>query len=224
MKKHILLTTLSLLLIALNQYALAQKSSAFRIGRLKYAGGGDWYVFPLEEPTLLKYISEHTDIDVDANFYPVNMSSNKMFTFPFLFLTGHGNVLFTKDDAARLRTYLDDGGFLYANDSYGIGPAFPRELKKVFPHKKLVKIPFSYGMYHCIYNFPDGPPKIEDWGDGKPPEGWGLFLGKRLAVYYTSEGDPPDGWDPTEVHGDPESKHIEALRFGTDLVYWALTH
>jgi hypothetical protein len=224
MKTHMPNKYVIIFLLALSQAAVAQKSSAFRIGRLKYAGGGDWYVFPLEEPTLLKFIGSHTNINVDPNFYPVKMSDNEMFTFPFLFLTGHGNVLFTRGDAARLRTYLEDGGFLYANDSYGMGPAFPRELKKVFPHRALVQLPYSYGIYHCVYNFPDGPPEIENWGDGKHPDGWGLFIGKRLAVYYSSEGDPPDGWDPTEVHGDPESKHIEAMEFGTNLVYWALTH
>ncbi len=206
------------------QLSWAQSNSAFRIGRLHYGGAGDWYVFPLEEPTLLKFIEKNTDIDVDPGFNPVRISSDQFFSYSFLFLTGHGNVSFSEDDAKRLREYLEDGGFLYANDSYGMGTAFPRELKKVFPNRKLVPLPFSYGLYHCVYNFADGPPKIEDWGDDKPAEGYGIFIGKRLVVYYTSEGDPPDGWDPISVHGGTEATHIEALRFGTNLVYWVLTH
>ncbi len=224
MKKFLIVIPTVLTVFICTQAGLAQTSSAFKIGRVHYGGAGDWYVFSMEEPTLLRFIRKNTDINIDPSFNPVRLSSDNLFTYSFLFLTGHGSVYFSRPDAARLREYLENGGFLYANDSYGMDGAFPRELEKVFPNKKLVELPFSYGMYHCIYSFNNGPPKIEDWGDGKPAEGFGLFIGKRLAVYYTAEGDPPDGWDPTSVHGGTEAKHIEAMEFGTNLVYWALTH
>ncbi|MCL4509600.1 MAG: DUF4159 domain-containing protein [Bacteroidetes bacterium] len=204
--------------------SFAQKSSAFRIARLKYDGGGDWYNDPLEEPTLLQFVKQHTNIDVDPNYYYVDIMSDDIFTYPFLFMTGHGNIRFTDEQAKRLRLYLENGGFLYADDDYGMDLPFRREMKKVFPDKPLVELPFSYGLYHCVYDFPNGVPKIQDWKDGKPPQAFGIFLGKRLVVYYTYESNPSDGWDPPEVHSDPESKRLEALEFGTNLVYWALTH
>jgi hypothetical protein len=203
--------------------SFAQKSSAFRIARLKYNGGGDWYNDPLEEVTLLKFVREHTNIDVDPNYYYVDVSSDDIFTYPFLFITGHGNINFSPDQVNRLRQYLENGGFIYADDDYGMNQSFRREIKKIFPDKELVELPFSYGMYHCVYDFPTGVPKIMEH-NGKPPQGFGIFLGKRLVVYYTYESNPSDGWDPPEVHDVPESKRIEALKFGTNLVYWALTH
>lgn len=211
------------MVIGFAEEALAQKSSAFRIARLKYDGGGDWYNDPLEEPTLLKFVNEHADIDVDPNYYYVDIMSDDIFIYPFLFMTGHGNVRFTDEQAKRLRQYLENGGFLYADDDYGMDEAFRREIIKVFPDKPLVELPFSYGLYHCVYDFPKGVPKTHEHNGG-PPQGFGIFLGDRLVVYYTYESNPSDGWDPPEVHHDPDLKRLEALKFGTNLVYWALTH
>ncbi len=224
MKSTWLLLILGSVLFGTVHDAAAQKSSAFRIARLKYDGGGDWYNDPLEEPTLLDYVKAHTDINVDPNYYYVDIMSDDIFTYSFLFMTGHGNIRFTDEQAARLRKYLDNGGFLYADDDYGMDGPFRREIKKVFPDSRLVELPFSYGLYDCVYDFPNGPPKIQDWEDGKTPQAFGLFIGKRLAVYYTTECNPSDGWDPPEVHGDPENKRVEALEFGTNIIYWALTH
>jgi len=200
--------------------------SAFRIARLKYDGGGDWYNDPLEEPTLLKFVKDHTNIDVDPNYYYVDIMNDDIFTYSFIFLTGHGNIRFTDEQAQRLRQYLENGGFLYADDDYGMDESFRREIKKVFPDKELVALPFSYGLYHGVFNFPNGVPKIHSWDENppKPPRGLGIFIGKRLVVYYTSESNLSDGWDPPEVHNDPEAKRLEALEFGTNIVYWALTH
>jgi hypothetical protein len=212
--------------VGITNDAFSQKSSAFRIARLKYDGGGDWYNDPLEEPTLLKFVKDHTNIDVDPNYYYVDIMSDDIFSYPFLFMTGHGNIRFTDQQAQRLREYLENGGFLYADDDYGMDEAFRREIKKVFPDKQLVDLPFSYGLYHCVYQFPNGVPKIHSWDENppKPPHGLGIFIGKRLVVYYTAESNVSDGWDPPEVHNDPESKRLEALEFGTNIVYWALTH
>ena len=223
MRQRRIIIILSVIITIFISESYAQRSSAFRIARLKYDGGGDWYNDPLEEPTLLKFICQHTNIDVDPNYYFVDIMSDDIFAYPFIFMTGHGNINFTDQQAKRLRKYLENGGFLYADDDYGMDKAFRREIKKVFPDKDLVELPFSYGLYHCVYGFPNGVPKIHKH-NGLPPQGFGIILNGRLVVYYTYESNPSDGWDPPEVHHDPESKRLEALEFGTNLVYWALTH
>jgi hypothetical protein len=197
-------------------------TSAVKIARLKYSGGGDWYNDPREELNLLKFVGASTPVDVDPVYEFVEATDEKLFTYPFVFLTGHGNISFSDDEAARLRTYVENGGFLYADDDYGMDKAFRREVKKIFPDQSLVELPFSYGLYHCIYDFPYGPPKTHEH-DGKPPQGFGLFYKGRLVIYYTYESNPSDGWDDPDVHGDPPEKREEALRFGTNLLVWALT-
>ena len=137
-------------------------------------------------------------------------------------MTGHGNVVFSDDEATRLRKYLENGGFLYIDDDYGLDKAMRREMKKVFPDKDFTEIPFNFPLYHILYNFSSGPPKIHEH-NGKPPQGFGIFIEKRLAVYYTYEANPSDGWDDPDVHHDPESKREEALKFGTNLVVYALS-
>ncbi len=196
--------------------------SQFRIARLKYSGGGDWYNDPSAEVNLLKFVGQQTAIDVDPRYEFVDLSSEKLFSYPFLFMTGHGNVVFSDDEVQRLRTYLSSGGFLYTDDDYGMDRAFRREMKRVFPDQDLVELPFSFGLYHCHFEFPGGPPKTHKH-DEKPPQGFGLFYQGRLVVYYTYESNPSDGWADPEVHGDPDSVRQEALRFGTNIVVWALT-
>jgi len=198
-------------------------TSAFKIARLKYSGGGDWYNDPQEEVNLLKYIQQNTQIDVLPEYEFVEITDDKFFTFPFIFMTGHGNIVFSNLEIQRLRTYLENGGFLYADDDYGMDAAFRREIKKVFPEKELIEIPYSFGLYHCHYDFPNGPPKIHAH-DEKPAQGFGIFHNGRLVLYYTYESNPSDGWNDPEVHGDTPEKHEEALRFGTNIVVWALTH
>jgi hypothetical protein len=198
-------------------------TSAFKIGRVKYSGGGDWYNDPQEEPNLLKYVHEHTNIAVDAEYHWVDLNSDNLFTYPFLFLTGHGNISFTENEVERLRSYLENGGFLLADDDYGMDKYIRREMKKVFPDQEFTELPFSHGIYHCFYDFPNGLPKIMEH-DGKPPQGFGLFYKGRLCVYYTYETNPSDGWDDPETHEVPEDKRQEAFRFGTNIVVWALTH
>ncbi len=198
-------------------------TSAFSIARLKYSGGGDWYNGPTEEPNLLTFVHQQTGIDVDARYHSVDLLSDDVYSCPFIFMTGHGNISFSDQEVKRLRTYLENGGFLYADDDYGMDKAFRREIAKVFPGQVLVELPYNYGLYHCKFDFPNGPPKTHEH-DGKPAQGFGLFFEGRLVVYYTYEANPSDGWDDPDVHNDPDAKRQEALRFGTNIVVWALTH
>jgi len=211
-----------LLLIALIPALAFPQKEGFQIARLKYSGGGDWYNDPSAEVNLLNFVSQNTNIKTTPEYVFVEIGSPDIFNYPFLFVTGHGNIVFSQTEAERMRTYLDNGGFLYVDDDYGLDKAFRREIKKIFPDNDLVELPFDYGMYHCFYNFQSGPPKTHEHDD-KAPRGYGIFIGERLAVYYTVESNPSDGWADAQAHGDPEDKRVEALKFGTNLVVWALT-
>ena len=197
-------------------------SSAFRIARVKYSGGGDWYNDPTAEVNLLNFVHENTGLDVDARYVFVEPASEDLFSYPFLFLTGHGNVAFNDTEVRRLRTYLENGGFLFADDDYGMDKAFRREMEKVFPGKEFVELPFAHGIYTMHFDFSQGPPKTHAH-DGQAPRGFGLFHNGRLVVFYTYESNPSDGWAAPDVHKDPEEKRLEALRFGTNVIQWALT-
>jgi hypothetical protein len=201
----------------------SQVSSSFRIARLKYTGGGDWYNDPSAEVNLLNFIRKNTDVDADARYEYVEIASENFFSYPLVFITGHGNIAFSNSDVSRLRTYLENGGFLYADDDYGMDKAFRREMKKIFPGQEFVELPFSHGIYNCQFDFPNGPPKIHQHNE-KPAQGFGLFHNGRLVVYYTYESNPSDGWADPQAHNDPESKRLDALKFGTNIVVWALTH
>jgi len=200
----------------------SQSKGEFQIARLKYQGGGDWYNDPSAEVNLLNFIQQNTNIKVDARYQFVDLSSDEIFSYPFLFLTGHGNIVFSKDEVFRLRTYLENGGFLYIDDDYGLDNAVRREMKKVFPQDDFVELPFSYGLYNSLYRFESGPPKTHEH-DKKTPKGFGIFISDRLAVYYTYESNPSDGWADAEVHDNPPEKREEALKFGTNIVVWALS-
>ncbi len=211
-----------LLLLLLSQMMYAQYESQFRIGRLKYSGGSDWYNDPTAEVNLLKYIQQHTNIDVLPQYEFVELSSDKLFTYPMLFMTGHGNIVFSDYEVQRLREYLVRGGFLYVDDDYGLDKAFRREIKRVFPNNPLVELPSTYGLYNCWFEFPEGVPKIHKHDEG-PPQGFGIFYEGRLVVFYTYESNPSDGWADAEVHQNPPEVREKALQFGTNIVVWALT-
>jgi len=215
-------TVLIFLLTFISVEVYPQSESYFQIARLKYNGGGDWYNDQSAEVNLLNYVQQNTNIKVKPEYVFVDVSSDEIFSYPFLFMTGHGNVVFSNEEANRLRLYLESGGFLYIDDDYGLDKAVRREMKKVFPEKDFVELPFSYGMYSTVFKFNSGPPKTHEH-DNKPPQGFGIFINKRLAVYYTYESNPSDGWTDATVHNDPPEKREEALKFGTNLVVWALT-
>jgi hypothetical protein len=206
--------------------AIAQEgsvvSSQLTVGRLKYAGGGDWYNDPSAEVNLATFARRSAGLPVEPAYTPVEISSERLFSTPIVFLTGHGNIVFSDAEARRLRTYLDNGGFLYADDDYGMDRAFRREMKKVYPDRDLLEVPLTDPLYHLPFAFPAGPPKTHEH-DGKPPRGFGIFSSGRLVVYYTVESNPSDGWADPEVHHDPEEKRQEALRFGTNILFRALS-
>lgn len=203
----------------------AGRNSAFVLARLKYSGGGDWYNDQSAEVNLLKFVREKTGMNVRPQFEYVDVSSDNIFSYPMLFLTGHGNVNFSDADARRLRGYLDNGGFLYIDDDYGLDTAIRREIKKVFPDQQFQELPFSHPIYHSFFDFKNGLPKTHEH-DNKPPQGFGLFTGpkNRLCVFYTYQTNPSDGWADPEVHNDPPDKREEALKIGANIVVFALTN
>lgn len=202
---------------------IPQKDDGFQIARLKYDGGGDWYNDPSSEVNLLDFVNKHTTIKVKSEYVFVDLDGNDIFSYPFLFLTGHGNVTFSESQLQKLRTYIERGGFLYVDDDYGIDKSIRREIKKMFPENDLVELPFNHEIYHNVFDFNYGPPKIHEH-DNKPPQGFGLFLNGRLAIYYTYESNPADGWADPDVHKDPPEIREAALKFGTNLIVYALTN
>ena len=192
-----------------------------QIARVQYGGGGDWYAGdPL--PQLIAYAREHTLLSLAPEPLTVELTSDRLFTVPFLFLNGHGNVVFTDDEAARLRRYLEAGGFLFVNDDYGLDAAARRELAKVFPGQELQPLPASHPVYRAHYVFPDGLPKIHEH-DGAPAVGYGLFHEGRLVVFYAHESDLADGWEAEGVHADVPALREAALQMGVNLLVYAMT-
>ena len=195
--------------------------SQFTIARLKYTGGGDWYNNPSCIPNLLDFLKQHTNIDAGKDEVKVSILDEKFFSYPIVFMTGHGRISFTTKEAGRLRTFLTHGGFLYADDDYGMDEHFKREMKKVFPDKQLVEIPFSHDIFHSQFDFPNGLPKIHEH-DGGPPAGYGYFHDGRLVVFYSFNTNISDGWADPDVHGDPPDKRNQAFRMGTNIIVYAL--
>ncbi len=198
-------------------------TSKIKLARVKYSGGGDWYNDPSGEVNLLNYVAANTNIDVDPIYEFVDLASDNLFIYPLIYLTGHGNINFSDQEVENLRAYLDNGGFLYIDDDYGLDPYVHHEMKKIFPQQDFVELPFSHGIYHCHFDFPNGLPKIHEH-DGKPPQGFGLFNKGRLCVFYTYESNLGDGWPDPEVHKDPEQIREEALKMGTNIIVWDLTN
>lgn len=208
--------------IALLPGSAHAQGASIQIGVLKYGGGGDWYQGQTPLPNLIRYVRQHTLIDLAPQPEVVELTSDKVFSIPFLFMSGHGNVVFSDAEADRLRRYLEGGGFLYIDDDYGLDEYVRRELKKVFPEGELVELPYSHDLYRIHFEF-DQLPKIHEH-DNEAPRGLGLFVDGRLALFYTIETNISDGWESPEVHDNPPEKREQALRFGTNIVAYALTH
>jgi hypothetical protein len=190
------------------------------IGRLHYDGGGDWYANPSSLPNLLHAVGTRTRLRVAAQERVVTLSDDDLWNLPYIYMTGHGNVHFSDADLAVLRRYLEQGGFLHADDNYGMDASLRRELARLWPGRPLVEVPLDHPVYHLVYDFPKGIPKIHVH-DGKPAQGFGIFIDGRLAVYYSYQSDLGDGWEDPEVHHDPPDKREAALRMGVNLFAYA---
>jgi hypothetical protein len=195
----------------------------FGIARLKYGGGGDWYEDRTSLVNLMHHIREKTSIPVAGDKEAiVEPGSAALFQYPFVFACGHGNMKFTSQEVENMRRYLTTGGFLWVDDDFGIEPSFRREMKRVFPDAQLVELPFSHPIFHQLYDFPHGLPKIHEH-DGGPPRAFGIVWDGRLAVLFTFDTDLGDGLEDEEVHHDPQEKRDAAARMALNIVQFALT-
>ena len=209
------------LLVAAGLAPLPPAPPVMTIGRLHYDGGGDWYANPSSLPNLLTALRTRTALRVASEEKVITLREDDLWNVPYIYMTGHGNVHWSDEDLRTLRRYLEQGGFLHADDNYGMDASIRRELGRLFPDHPLVEVPLDHPIYHLVYDFPKGIPKIHVH-DGKPAQGFGIFLDSRLVVYYSYQSDLGDGWEDPEVHHDPPEKHEAALEMGVNLFAYAV--
>ncbi|MFT5640969.1 MAG: hypothetical protein ACI9A7_001067 [Cyclobacteriaceae bacterium] len=193
-----------------------------RIAKLKYDGGGDWYSNKSALPNLIQFCNQQLGTSIDRNEDIVEAGSPEIFSYPYVYLTGHGNVVFSNSQAENLRSYLTSGGFLHIDDNYGLDKFIRLEMKKVFPSLDFVELPFDHPLYHQKFDFESGPPKIHEH-DGKPSQGFGILYEGRLVCYYTYESDLGNGWEDKSVYKDPESLRQKALQMGSNIISYVFT-
>lgn len=210
---------LGVLISALSAHAQVY---SFKIAKLKYGGGGDWYANKTALPNLIRFSNAEMRTMVNPQDEVVEVGSSEIYSYPYVYMTGHGNVLFTDSEVKNLRSYLLGGGFLHIDDNYGLDPFVRREMKKVFPELSFVEIPFNHPVYSQKFKFPDGLPKVHEH-DGKSPQGFGLFWQGRLLCFYSYECDLGNGWEDQSVYNDPEELRQKALRMGANLISYALS-
>ncbi len=194
-----------------------------KIAKLKYNGGGDWYANKTALPNLISFCNKELGTSIRAEEENVDVSSPALFSYPYIYMTGHGNVVFSDTEALNLRGYLIGGGFLHIDDNYGLDKFIRLELKKVFPELELIELPFNHPVYHQKFNFDKGLPKIHEH-DGKPAQGFGLIYEGRLVAFYSYECDLGNGWEDPRIHNDPEAKRQEALKMGANLISYSFTN
>jgi len=194
---------------------------ALTLARLQYDGGGDWYNDPDVLPNLALEINKRTKLKVNEEQAIVKPTDPNLFSYPFIYMTGHGRVRFSEEDVKNLRKYLENGGFLYADDDYGMDKSFREEIKKIFPDSPLVEVPFDHPIFHIFYDFPKGLPKIHEHYPG-PPKGYAIFHQGRMVVFYTYNTNISDGWTPN--HNDPPEKREAAFKMGINIVLYALSY
>lgn len=198
------------------------QAQTFSIARIHYGGGGDWYSDPSSIPNLLNYLNKNTAISTNLEEIRIKLTDEDANQHPYLYLTGHGNIKFSDDEVIALRSILMNNGFLHADDNYGMDASFRREIKRVFPNKDLVPLPYTHRLFHSYYSFPNGLPKVHEH-DGKAPQALALFEGERIILLYTYESDLGDGWENESVHQDPWPVREAALKMGVNIIYFALT-
>lgn len=222
---RVILSCAALTVLALGATPFTEGSAGpgrLAIARVQYEGGGDWYANPSSIPNLLSAIAQRTALPVEQTEARVKLTDSALFDFPFLHITGHGDMKLSELEITRLREYLKRGGFLHVDDNYGIDESFRREIKRVFPDRPLAEVPYTHPIYHLVYDFPKGPPKVHEH-DGKPAQGFGIFIGNRLAVYYTYSADLGNGWEDVGTYSDPPAMHEQALQMGINLFTYAVT-
>ncbi len=212
-----------LILLTGGLHAQDVPAGAFSISRLHYEGGGDWYTDPSSLPNLLDFFHTVTGVNVKPVEKRVKIGDDQFYESPYLYMTGHGNINFTDEQAQILRDQLINGAFLHADDCYGMDESFRREMRKVFPEKDLVELPADHEIFHMLYDFPDGLPKVHEH-NGQRPQALGIFYEDRLIVLYTYETDLGDGWEDADVHHDPAAVRSQALEMGTNILLYALSH
>ncbi len=213
---------LSGLLVWLFVNTLSAQTSV-KIALLKYNGGGDWYANPTSLPNLIEFCNENLHTQIAEEPATVEVGSPDIFNYPFVHITGHGNIVFSLQEIKNLRAYLKGGGFLHISDNYGLDPYIRREMKKVFPNLDFEELGTNHPIYHQKYNFPHGLPKIHEH-DGKDAQGFGIYYRGRLVCFYDYECDLGDGWEDTQVHHDTEEKHLEALRMGANILSYVFAN
>ncbi|HSJ14908.1 MAG TPA: DUF4159 domain-containing protein [Longimicrobiales bacterium] len=213
------LAFLSLTLLA--AAARLPATPALTIAQLQYDGGGDWYANPSALPNLLRAIRERTGVAVAERPAQVKLTDPALWNYPYLYLTGHGNIRLSPEEVEILRRYLRQGGFLHADDNYGLDESLRRELRRVFPERELVEIPHDHPVYHVLYEFPQGLPKVHRH-DGRAAQGLGIFEAGRLVVFYSYESDLGNGWEDADRYDDPPELREAALRMGVNLFLYAL--
>lgn len=194
-----------------------------KIAKLKYNGGGDWYANKTALPNLIEFCNRELNMNLAAEEDVVEVGSRDIFLYPYIYMTGHGNVVFSESEARNLRKYLTGGGFLHVDDNYGLDKFIRIELKKVFPELELAEVPFDHPIYQQKFQFPKGLPKIHEH-DGKPAQGFGLFYEGRLVVFYSYECDLGNGWEDKRIHNDPDEKRQQAFRMGANILSYCFTH
>jgi hypothetical protein len=215
--------SLSLALLLLLCGYLRSQSYPFQVALLKYNGGGDWYAnLETSLPNLVRFCNEQMRMNINPEQAIVDAGSAEIFNYPFVHMTGHGNVIFSTQEAENLRKYLIAGGFLHVSDNYGMDKFIRPQLKKIFPELDLVELPFDHPVFHQKYDFPHGLPKIHEHDNGTP-KGFGLIYQGRLVCFYDYECDLGDGWESAEVHNDSEETRTKALRMGANLISYAFT-
>jgi len=211
--------TYIILLLLLN----FQFSAAQDIAVLKYNGGGDWYSNPTALTNLISFCNENINTKINAKYKTVSTNSPELALYPFIHMTGHGNVFFNTEEAENLRNYLQSGGFLHIDDNYGMDKYIRKELKKVFPNQKMIELSATHPIFNIAFPFPKGLPKIHEH-DGKRPQAFGFFNNGRLICLYTTEADLGDGWEDSEVHHDPEAIRLKALQMGANIIKYVFSN
>ena len=219
MKKNIILYTI-LLFLSINLYS---QNYSTKIALLKYNGGGDWYSNPTSLKNLILFCNQNLNTNISPEYATIDVGNVEIFNYPYVHITGHGNVIFSGQEVENLRNYLIGGGFLHISDNYGIDEYIRREMKKVFPELDFTEIPFSHEIYHQKYNFQNGLPKIHEH-DNKPAQGFGIFYEGRMVVFYDYECDLGDGWEDAAVHNDPPNKRKQALEMGANIIQYVFNN